>query len=500
MADLLIRNANIITLDSRQPVVPALAVQGGRIVAAGSWDEVVAAVDAPVIDLAGRTVVPGFIDSHVHFTWAGVRHFAVNLGPARSIAEVLDLVDQRVAASPPGALVFGHGVDAALAPRRADLDRVAPDHPVLLQGSTGHFAVANSRMIEQLGLADGAEGLDADGGLRGPANTRAAWRVPSQYAAAIGWERVFGHAAQMALAAGITTVHALEGENHAGDPAVEHLLSLAPELPVRVVVYYQTTDVAAVTRLGLPRIGGCIWIDGDFEPHTAALKQPYADEPGSCGCLYFSDEAVDAFVMEAHRAGLQIALHCVGDAAVAQVLGAYCRALAAHPRAEHRHRIEHFEVYDAELLRETRELGVHVAIQPPFDGHFGGIAENARFLGSERAQRADPVRTFIDYGIPAGGGSDCPVTPLSPLYGMHCAVNHTNPRERITAEQALRLFTIDNARLAFEEHEKGTIEPGKLADLVVLREDPLAVPLERIKDVEVLMTIVGGVVRWRAGD
>ncbi len=499
MADLLIRNANVITLDLRRPIVPALAISGGRIVAVGD----VASVEeqagpSAVLDLGGLTVVPGFIDSHVHFTWTGVRPFAVDLRTAQSVEDVLDLVNERAARAAPGEIVFGHGFEAAASPRQLELDRIAPGNPVLLQGATGHFAVANGPMLRHLGLAAGDDGLDADGRLRGRANTRAAWRVPAEFAAQIGWERVFGVAADKALRAGITTLHALEGEDRADDPAVLALLGLTPALPVRVVVYYQTTDVNAVTRLGLPRIGGCIWVDGDFEPHTAALKEPYADAPESRGCLYFDDASIGTFVQRAHGAGLQIALHCVGDAAVAQVLGAYRRALDAAPRRDHRHRIEHFEVYDAALLAATRMLGLYVAIQPPFDGYFGGIATNAHFLGTERARRADAVRTFVEHGIPVGGGSDCPVTPLSPLYGIHCAVNHSNPAERIDARRALELFTIDNARLAFEEDDKGTIEVGKLADLTVLRENPLQVATEHIKDIEVAMTIIGGAVRWGA--
>ena len=497
MRDLLICNANIITLDARRLRATAMLVRGERIVAAGDRSEVEPlATDPDILDLHGQTVVPGFIDSHVHFTWTGIRAFTLDLSAALSSDQALDLLQQRVARSAPGKLILAQGLEVAAGPKGADLDRIAPANPVLLQGSTGHFAVANSLMLQRLDLRPGAPGLSAEQWLVGAANTRAAWRVPAEFAAEIGWERVFGGAADDALRVGITTLHALEGEDRADDSAVLALQRLAPELPIRIVVYCQTTDVDAALRLGLPRIGGCIWIDGDFAPHTAALKQPYADEPATCGCLYFDDATVEAFVETAHRAGLQIALHCVGDAAVAQVLRAYRRALQLSPRADHRHRIEHFEVYDAELLREARALGVHVAIQPPFDGYFGGIEVNARFLGPERAQRADPIRTFVEHSIPIGGGSDCPVTPLGPLYGMHCAVNHSNPAERITPLQALELFTINNARLAFEEADKGTIKSGKLADLTVLRDDPLEVAPERIKDIDVTMTIVGGHVRW----
>ncbi len=497
MSNLLITNAQIVTLDPARPMASALAVRDGRIIAVGNRSDVEdLAPGCPVLDLQGQVVVPGFIDSHVHFTWTGIRSSTVDLADAPTAAEVLARVGERVAASAPGALILAQGLEVPARPRGDDLDRIAPGNPVLLQGSTGHFAVANTPMLRRLDLAPGAPGLEPDGRLVGAANTRAAWRVPAEFAAEIGWEQVFGRAADAALRVGITTLHALEGEDRADDPAVLALLALAPRLPLRVVVYYQTTDVDAARRLGLPRIGGCIWIDGDFAPHTAALQEPYADEPTTCGCLYFDDAAVEAFVERAHCAGLQIALHCVGDAAVAQVLRAYRRALETLPRTDHRHRIEHFEVYDQQLLEEARSLGVHVAIQPPFDDYFGGIATNARFLGVERAERADPIRTFVDHYIPIGGGSDCPVTPLGPLYGIHCAVNHSNPRERISPERALALFTIDNARLAFEETNKGTIEAGKLADLTVLAADPRHVRPEEIRDIPVTMTIVGGEVRW----
>lgn len=499
MGNLLIHNAQVVTLDPSRPAASALAIRDGRIVAVGERADVERfAAGCPVLDLQGQTVVPGFIDSHVHFTWTGIRSFTVDLSDATMATEVLERLAARVATSAPGALILAQGLDAPACPRGDDLDRIAPANPVLLQGSTGHFAVANAPMLRRLDLAAGAPGLEPDGRLVGAANTRAAWRVPAEFAAEIGWERVFGAGCEAALKVGITTLHALEGEDRAGDPAVLALLALAPHLPLRVLVYYQTMDVDAVLWLGLPRIGGCIWIDGDFTPHTAALQEPYFDEPATCGCLYFDDATVEAFVERAHRAGLQIALHCVGDAAVAQVLRAYRRALEMLPRADHRHRIEHFEVYDAALLREARALGVHVALQPPFDGYFGGITVNARFLGDKRAQRADPIRTFVEHGIPIGGGSDCPVTPLGPLYGIFCAVNHSNPVERISPQRALELFTIDNARLAFEEGDKGTIEAGKLADLTVLGADPRSVEPEAIRDIPVRMTIVGGEVRWSA--
>jgi predicted amidohydrolase YtcJ len=287
-------------------------------------------------------------------------------------------------------------------------------------------------------------------------------------------------------------VHALEGNDQPDDPTVQAVLAVAPELPVRLVVWYQTRDVPSVKKLGLPRIGGCILLDGDFGPHTAALLEPYADQPGSRGTLYYTQDEINGFVEVAHRAGLQIAMHAVGDAAAAQALDAYERALARWPRPDHRHRIEHFEVYDEALAQRACRLGIHLAIQPPFNVYFGGHTRLQPILGEERALRSDPVRSLIEAGIHVGGGSDSTVTPLNPLYGVHCAVNHSNPDEQLDVERALRLYTLDNARLAFEEADKGSIEVGKLGDLVVLASDPRDVPPTSIADIPVAMTIVGG--------
>ncbi len=499
MSDLLIANAHIHTLDPARPCARRMLVRDGRIVA---FDEAVPQESSVVThDLGGATVVPGLIDSHVHVVWTGARHFALNLAGITTTRVLRERVAAEAERLAPGQLILGLDLDYESfdpPPTAADLDAAAPRHSVLLKGDTGHLTLANTRAMTHFGIGSETSGWHADGVLIGAANTAVAWRGPNEFAAGIGWERVLQAAADEAARAGLTTIHALEGADDDDDPGVRALLSHGSALPVRTVVYWQTTHVDAVLALGLPRIGGCIWVDGDFGPHTAALKEPYADRPCTCGELYISDERLQAFIDAANAAGLQIALHCVGDAAVAQVLRAYRAALKRHPRRDHRHRIEHFEVYDAELLRDAKELDVSVAIQPAFDGYFGGIAHNAQYLGPERAQRADAIATFDRHGIPIGGGSDSTVTPLGPLYGMHCAVNHTNPAERVTPERALRLWTIDNARLAFEEQAKGTLEIGKLADFVALDADPLAVPPASIKDIGVRLTVMGGRVTYRA--
>jgi predicted amidohydrolase YtcJ len=503
--DLVLHNGTVHTMNPAQPSAEAVAVRQGHIVAVGGWDDVAPhAEGVPCLDLAGQTVLPGLIDSHVHFTWTGLKEAALDLWPVESVDDVQALLRQAAAGTPPGRLLFGMGLNHYRFPGRqlptaADLDAVTPEHPVFLVGVTGHYSLANTQCLRDLALPAEMPGCDAGGLLRDRANTLAGRGTRTRFAQEKGLAELHRAAAQRAVSVGLTTIHALDGNEQPDDATVQALLAIAPELPVRLVVWYQTRDVAAVQALRLPRIGGCILLDGDFGPHTAALLEPYADQPETRGTLYYSQEEVDDFVAEAHQAGLQIAMHAVGDRAAAQALTAYERALDRWPRPDHRHRIEHFEVYDEGLARLARELGVHLAIQPPFNHYFGGHTRLNPILGEERALRSDPVRSLVEAGIAVGGGSDSTVTPLKPLYGVHSAVNHSNPAERLDVVRALRLYTLDNAALAFEEADKGSIEVGKLGDLVVLGADPLTAEPGEIEGIPVVMTVVGGKVVYRAG-
>lgn len=503
--NLALRNANVITMNPRQPRAEALAVREGHMASVGAWDDVAPHAEGlAVTDLAGKTVLPGFIDSHVHFTWTGLKEVALDFWAAENVEDVQGAIGQAAAEAPPGQLLFGMGLNHYQFPDRqlptaAELDAVAPGHSVFIVGVTGHYSLANSRCLESLGLPADTPGLDPTGLLRDRANTLAGRGMRARFAQEQGLARLHHAAAQQAIAVGLTTVHALEGSDQPDDPTVEALLAIAPELPLRLVVWYQTMNVVAAQKLRLPRIGGCVLLDGDFGPHTAALLEPYADQPDSRGVLYHTQEEVDAFVETAHRAGLQIAMHAVGDRAVEQALNAYERALTRWPRTDHRHRIEHFEVFDKALAARARRLGVYLAIQPPFNPYFGGHTRLNPLLGEERASRSDPVLSLIQAGVHVGGGSDSTVTPMQPLYGVYCAVNHSNPVERLDVERALQLYTLDNAALAFEENEKGSIEVGKLGDLVVLADDPFEVAPNHVKDIPIEMTVIGGNIVYQRG-
>ena len=308
-------------------------------------------------------------------------------------------------------------------------------------------------------------------------------------------------AADMGLARGVTTIHALEGgapDGWSGFAArdVEVLLEQQSKLPLETLVYYQGVEVQKVLDWGLPRIGGCLLLDGSYGEHTTALREPYTDDPGTRGVLYFSDRELGDFVGQAHRAGLQISMHAIGDAAIGQFLGAVERAQQEFPRKDPRHRIEHFSLPTLEQIRWAADLGVAAAMQPNFaamppagkDGVFrvAGLKQ----LGPERTGRRHPYRWITDAGVLVAGGSG--TKPMDPLEGVQALAAHPEEERHLSAYEALALYTVNAARLGFEGHEKGTIEPGKRADLAVLEKNPLTAAVDQLAGIKVEMTLVKG--------
>lgn len=515
-ADLVLTGANVVTMTGFEAAGRALsiAVKAGRILAVGPDEEIAPLVGPTTIrlDLTGKTVLPGFIDSHVHFTQAGLGSLGPSVYDVVSADAVLACVRQAVddPAQGPALLIHGCAIGDLDRPvTRRDLDAISAAKPILIGDVGAHACIANSAALDLIALPDGIAGVgrDADGApdgvLKDKANTYARYQY---YSRAIDDEtRVLAlhSAAQMAASVGITTVHALEG----GSPGrgwlperdVEILLREQDRLPVRILVYFQSTEWQKAVDWNLPRIGGCIWVDGAYDEGTAALTEPYCHCPHSRGSLYFADDELDAFVLGAHRAGLQISLHAIGDAAIEQVLNAYERAQAVAPRPDPRHRIEHFSLPSAAQIERAARLGVAVGMQPnfatvpdPLPKPTDEPAGLVKYLGFERYQRRHPYRKIVDAGVLVAGGSDADPKPMGPLVGIQCIANHPERDRRLTTYEALALYTVNGARIAFEEHEKGTIEIGKVADFVVLGSDPLTTPTHALSRIPVERTIVRG--------
>ena len=459
------------------------------------------------IDLKGMTVIPGFIDSHVHFVPTGLHAAQLDVSKCRTLDELLTSIGRAgcsgVRTQDDERPLKAYGFDETKlaekrGPTREELDLVCPGRPVCVSRVDGHSANVNTAMLRMAGLEPGQEGVvlgDAglpSGTVRGEANTRLRSFLNSlvddeDRRAAVRL------AADAAARAGITTVCALEGGPLHNERDVYVLEEMKDDLNVNVITFFQTTDVDLVLELGYPRIGGCITLDGSFGSRTAAVSEPYEDDPSSTGITYFSDEELLAFVRRAHRAGLQIAVHAIGDRAIGQMLEALARVQQECPRQDARHRIEHFQLATPAQTELAVRLGVVVSGQPAFEHYWGGDSGMYRArLGLERARRMNDFRALLNRGVALAFGSDSPVTPMDPMLGIRTAVRPPHPHKGISIYAALDGFTIWGAWAAFEESRRGTLEPGKIADMVALTGDPLEEGEGALEDVRVAMTVCRG--------
>ena len=495
-------NGNIYTLNSYGHKAEGLVVADGKIIKVGTNKEIrrLFGDQWESIDLQGKTVLPGFIDSHVHFMATAITAVGVDLSEAKSIDEIIVKVEERVRQTPRGEWVFGYFIthlsDRGM-PTRFDLDRVSTHHPIRLTHRNGHLCSMNTKAIETLGVPEDLDGIEKETGEMTGVIRDPAIQVLPHPGLVMSEEmkrEALKLASQLAAKKGVTTLHALDGgTRNAG--AIEYLQSVEDDLAVKLVLYNQTLEIKEVLDSGLPRIGGCICADGAFESHTAALFEPYSDEPDNYGTLTYTQEEMSDFILQAHQHGLQVAIHCEGDRAIEQVLFSYESALRRLGRNDHRHRIEHFEIPTENQLERVAKAGIVAGMQPAFLPFFffrGGIERYEAFLGKARVKRIHPYRTMLSHGILMTGGSDSPVTKIDPLLGISAAVNHPHPDERLPVLEAIRLFTINGAKSAFEENEKGSIEAGKAADLVVLSGDPCSIDPVKIETISVEMTLVNG--------
>jgi predicted amidohydrolase YtcJ len=449
-----------------------------------------------IVDLPGATIFPGFVDAHVHLTGTGVHHRAPGIAEARSRRELLDRT--RAAAAESSGPVLLHGFDESRwaerdPPTIEDLDTVS-DRPLALVRVDGHVTHVNGRAIAEVGLGS-EEGVERDargaptGRLTGAANDKVQrWFHTNLDARDV--EQLQLAAASLAVACGVTCVHEMSIVRERGVRDLEVLLAHRDRLPLDVVVYPATTDIPQVMDLGLPRIGGDLPVDGSIGARTAHVSHAFVDR-GELGATYLADDELVEFLHAGHLAGLQVGVHAIGDAAIDRVVTAWERVYISldsrarrHFRAR-RHRIEHFEMPSADAVERAAALGLAIGVQPSFDaswGFPGGLYEQA--LGAERARTMNPFRSLLERGLELGAGSDSPITTIEPFAGVAAFEQHHDPTQRLSREEALRLFTLGGARLAHLESKKGSLEPGKHADLAAYEVDPIdAVELEKVRPI-----------------
>ncbi|RJP14298.1 MAG: hypothetical protein C4520_21510 [Candidatus Abyssobacteria bacterium SURF_5] len=526
--DLIFKNGNILTLDPQEKMASALAVKWGRIFRVGQNEDVLAlgGSSTRVIDLAGKTLLPGFIDTHNHLSFYGYLVSSVDCRAASGITKIADIIDRlraEAGKTPAGDWVKGWGyahyqLKENRPLTRVDLDAVSTEHPILLIQVSGHAGVCNSLALERFGYSKDTP--DPPGGaLRRDASTGEPNGILEESAL---MNQVNGLFMQEFL------MRPLEGRMKMIETAVEHYnragitslheayvtpqtLQLYQEMERRgrlnLRIYTMNIDFMASALLdagivfgyGTPmvKVGPIkMFMDGGMSNRTAAVSQPY--EGGSETGIYLSSredmfEKVERF----HNAGYQIAVHAQGDAAIGTLLDAYERVLGKRSDNPLRHRIEHCGNITDEQIKRAANMNIYVSSQPMFFSYLGdGFLEA---FGRDRGHRLYPYRSLKNNGVRVAGASDCPVAPALPLVGIRDAILRKTgsgadfgPEEKLGVEDAISLYTSEAAHFSFDEAHLGTLEEGKYADLVVLDRDITRIPPEQIPDAQVLMTVLGG--------
>jgi len=460
-----------------------------------------------IVDLPGATIVPGFVDAHVHLTSLGLAADNEDVVAARSAGELLAIARDRArGASDEVVALQGYDettwIDSTL-PTLEQLDEVTAA-PLVIRRTDGHVALLNTAALS---LADALDtpgvARDSEGGPTGVV-TGTANRLVGRWAATARSEHTI-EALQLSGAAraashGVTTVHEMTLPLEFGPLDLETLLAHRRDLPVSVEVVLGVMDVPKAVELGLRAIGGDLAADGSLGAGTAAISDPYTDGSGR-GELVFDDEILEGFFRDGHDAGLQVGMHAIGDRAIEQVVGAWERIYRRldsrerrHFRAR-RHRIEHFEMPSLAQIERAAMLGLGISAQPAFDaawGFPGALYE--RRVGPDRAWAMNPIRTILDRGLELGVGSDAPVVPVDPWATIRAMETHHDPTQRLDRAAAIRIHTTGSARLAHHEEKKGVLEPGMHADIAAYDVDPLSV--EDVAGLRPILTVSLGREVW----
>lgn len=526
---LILTNGRIYTMDGGK--FEAMAVSKDRIVKLGinSVIKSMATSTTHWIDLKGRSLFPGFNDSHLHLQIRGSEKNSVALGDCKSVLQIIEKGKKFIAETNKrtGEWIFGEGwnqnnFDVKEFPTREDLDKISNENPIIFVRTCHHIVIMNSMALKIVGVNNdtfikgGIFDKDNRGNSNGIIKEGAVdWvynRMPKATIAQIKNE--ISIVIKEALSFGVTSLQTSDLHNGIKfDEMYEAYMSLKNEDKLRARINEQiyVPDKASLLSFlekgfkpfegdNFFRLGPIkLLTDGSLGARTAALTEDYSDNPGNKGTLIHTQKELDEIVNIVHQHGMQLSLHAIGDAAMKSCVEAIEKAYTLKPYA-HRHRINHCQIGSIELFEKMVKLGIVADIQPSFVSTDWSTVENR--VGKTRAQTSYAWKTMMQAGIPLAAGTDAPVESLNPMYGIYAAVTRKGldynpeggwlPEEKLSVYEAIELYTKGSAYASFEENEKGTLTVGKLADMVVLSEDPFEVKPDSIKDIEVLTTIVGG--------
>ncbi len=531
---IILYNGKVLTMNEKQPYADAVAIRKNKIYRVGSNNEILSLRKdtTDVIDLKGRTLLPGFNDSHMHLVYFADTLNTINLVGSSSIDEVFKRSKAFVEQHPNRrGWIRGVGWNETLFSDnrplyRKDLDKISTQYPVFLFRACGHLGVINSKALEVLNINETSEQVEGGhfdvktGIFKENALNLIFESLPVPDVKGIK-DRI-KMACHLALKEGITSIQTddfgtFSDKNYNKIIQAYNELIEEGELPIRI--YQQCRllgldilkgflDKGYHTGYGNEffKIGPLkIVSDGSLGARTAYLTEPYSDNPLTCGLNTYAQEELDELIITAHKNRMQVAVHCIGDKAMEMVMSSIEKALQAHPKEDHRHGIIHCQITNKKVLAKFKENDMIGYIQPIFLDSDIPIVEKR--VGKQRANHTYNFKTLLDKKVHTPYGSDCPIEPFIVMHGIYCAVTRKTlqglpdggwlPDQKVSVEQALYAFTKDGAYASFEEDIKGSIEEGMLADCVVLDRDIYHTSLKELKDIKVDLTIVDGVIRYK---
>ena len=491
---------SILTVNKNNDVVRFLVEDGGRIVFIGNeLPDRYKAVEK--VKLGKKALIPSFVDTHQHFASFSTFHAGLNVMDAESNEEISQMVSEfyKKSGNKKTLIAFGaspYSVKERRLISREELDKVCPDKEIMVVKYDGHACIVNSLLLEK--MRDKVKNLRGYHPDTGEMNQEAFFKFSDYITNSLSLIELFSNmqeAVDFQASHGIGMIHTVSGVGFTGnlDITFEKIFAKSLKNGFQIRVFPQSLNIKVATSRKLPRIGGCFEcaLDGCFGSHDASMNEPYVDELGGDGVLYYSDEKVIEFCKRANRAGLQIEMHAIGDKAFDQATRALKAALDDYPRKDHRHGIIHDCLPTDEGIRICRDYHIQMPVQSAFINWKQEPDEYlVSIMGEERASRLNPLKTFVDNGIVVSFGSDAPCTSPDPIVWMDKAVN--NKAESVSIQDALRMCTFNGYYTTFDDKERGSLEVGKVADMVILSENPYDVCNEKVKSLKVEKLFLAG--------
>jgi predicted amidohydrolase YtcJ len=518
----------IITMDDDNPRVEAVGISDEKIISVGNLEEVKNNMEVPytLVDLKGNTLLPGFIDSHMHPILLTYYSLHLNLSTVTSLKELQKILRDNAKNKSKNEFILGFKLneeqfDNPLLPTRYDLDEACPDHPVFILRYDEHIGIANSLTLNKANInkkmknpMGGEIQKNEEGELTGILTEKALNLIfsilpfPDPKEILEAAETAFKSLAEK----GITSIHAilqLDKGDDLGVVEVPFYKAIQNKILQNSYAFLTTKNPEKLLKAKCSsldggskdskfKVGGLkLFLDGSFGAKTACMYEPFSDAPNTCGFCVIDEDEIYQKMKVAHNNNFQIIIHAIGDKANRIVMNLYKELLNEFPREDHRHRIEHASILTKDVIKDMKKYGIIASCQPPFiNSEYTWLEKR---IGKERCKYTYPMKSLVDAGIIIAAGSDCPVEDPSPILGLHALVtrNCFVPEECISMEDALKAYTINGAYAAFEEKVKGSIEVGKLADFVILNKNPLEINNDEIKHIQVFETIIRGKIIYR---